>query len=206
MCPLCGRRAEDVHEGCLAALDIRLGSIPALYAELAEALEPGSSAGARVSGTRTPPLPVRLEPLSLQCRGGIVSILATWETDWRERCHLARIPARAHREQLLDSGQVLADVVEFLRTHLDWAAHRHPAIDEFATEVGDIIGACRATLGAALGHRKIGRCPADFGGRACGRVLYADPYAEVIRCDRCRTEWPRARWLLLGAALADTNA
>jgi hypothetical protein len=205
-CPLCGRRADDVHEDCLAALDSRLLLIPVLYAQLVVALEPGSSVGTRVSCTRTPPLPLSLEPLWLQCRGGLVSILGTWETDWRERLGLPLNRARAGREQVLGTGPALADIVWFLRTVLAWAVSEHPAIDEFATEVIDIIRACRATLGDVLGHMRIGRCPAQLGDRTCGRVLYADPYAASIRCDRCRTEWPRARWLLLGAAIAQGDA
>lgn len=205
-CAICRRPADDVHETCIKALDGRLQRIPGLYAELAAALEPGSSDGTRVSGTRTPPLPVRLEPLRLQCRGGIVSILATWETDWRERRGLSLNAARAYHEQLLDGRQVLTEVVGFLRAHLDWAVRQHPAVDEFAEEVADIIGACRAAIGDALGHMRIGRCPAQLGDRTCGRVLYADPYADSIRCDRCRTDWPRSRWLLLGAAIASEAA
>lgn len=205
MCPLCGRRADDVHESCLRHLDARLQRIPVLYAELAVALEPGSSAGARVSGTRTPPLPLRLEPLSLQCRGGIVSILGTWETDWRDRRGLSA-DHHADREQLLAGRRQLAHVVDFLRTHLEWAVREHPAVDEFATEVSDIVGTCRAALGDILGHMKIGRCPAQIGDRNCGRVLYADPYADGVLCDRCGSYWPRARYLLLGAAIAQGDA
>jgi hypothetical protein len=208
MCPLCGRRAEDAqpHPGCIDALDALLQQIPQLYAELAVALEPGSSAGAHVSGTRTPPLPLRLEPLSLQCRGGIVTILATWRTDWSDHRGLAADPLRAGHEQLLAGHRELAHVIRFLRAHLDWAAREHPAVDEFATEIHDITRTCRATLGDVQGHRRIGRCPAQLGERTCGRVLYADPYAASIRCDRCRTDWPRARWLLLGAAIAGEAA
>lgn len=205
MCPLCGRAGAGVHEACLGALDSRLQRIPVLYAELAVALEPGSSAGARVSGTRTLLLPLRLEPLSLQCRGGIVSILGTWESDWRDRRGLVA-DHYTDREQLLAGRAHLAHVTEFLRTHLDWAVQHHPAVDEFATEVADIVGACRAALGDVLGHMRIGRCPAQLGTRTCGRVLYADPYADSIRCDRCGAEWPRARWPFLGAAIAHGDA
>lgn len=206
VCVLCGRRAKTVHADCVEALDNRLLSIPGLYAELAIALQPGRAGGEHVSGTPTPALPLRIEPLSLLCRGGIVTILATWETDWRERRGLSERPARAGREQLLDGGRVLVDVVDFLHTHLEWAARSHPAVDEFAGEIGDIISACRLALSARSDLRVIGQCPADLGDRTCGRVLIADPYAYVIRCDRCRTEWPRPRWPLLGAKIAEPAA
>lgn len=206
ICPLCRRRGPTVHDDCLEALDGRLQSIPALYAELATALQPGSAGGERVSGSPVPRLPLRVEPLSLLCRGGIVSILGTWETDWRERRGLAANPARADREQLLDGDQILAEIVAFLRNHLDWAARSHPAADEFAGEIGDIISACRLALGVTSDFRRIGQCPARLGDRTCGRVLIADPYADVIRCDRCRTEWPKNRWPLLAVQMAEAVA
>lgn len=208
MCPLCGRRTENAqpHPSCISTVDNRLAAIPGLYAGLATALVPGSAVDMRVSGTPALPVPISLEPLSLQCRGGIVSILATWESDWRERRGFSLNPARDGHEQLLTGARVLTDVVTFLRAHLGWAVREHPAVDEFDDEVREITAACRATLGETLGHMRIGRCPAQLGERTCGRVLYADPYADSIRCERCRTDWPRARWLLLGAALAETDA
>lgn len=208
MCTLCGRPpAETTHGACLTALDGHLQRIPVLYAALHTVLEPGSSAGARVSGTRTPPAPLRVEPLSLLCRGGIVSILGTWETDWRQRRGLSTNPARADREQLLAGDQVLADIVRFLRAHLAWATAEHPAVDEFAGEVRQITAACRAALGMITDARRIGQCPAVLdNGRTCGRVLYADPYSDEIWCDRCGNHWPRNRWLMLGAAIAQGDA
>lgn len=205
-CPLCRRRAPTVHDHCFEALDKRLQSIPALYADLAIAMQPGKTGSERVSGSNGAALPLHMEPLSMQCRGGIVSILATWETDWRERRGLSVQPARAHREQLLEGGTILAEVVDFLHTHLEWAVREHPAVDEFAGEVGDIASACRMALGAKSDFELIGRCPADLDGRTCGRVLLADPYAPVIRCDRCRTEWPKARWPLLATEIAKNAA
>ena len=206
MCPLCGRRAKGVHDDCLEGLDNRLLSIPAWFAELAIALQPGSSDIEHVAAAPTAALPLHVEPLSLLCRGGIIAILATWETDWRERRGLSEQPARAGREHQLDSGRVLVDVVRFLHTHLAWAATNHPAIDEFAGEVGDIIAACRIALSVKTDHQYIGQCPADLGDRTCSRVLIADPYADVIRCDRCRTEWPRARWIWLATQIAEHAA
>lgn len=202
-CPLCKRPTEDgVHDRCRFAVDHRLEQIPGLYAALAAVLEPGRAAGARVSGSRTPPLPVRLEPLSLRGRGGIITILATWETDWRDRAGLAVIPARAGREQLLDSDQALADVIAFLRRQLGWAIAYHPAVDEFAGEVRAIVQECHRAVGALENHMRIGSCPAvDDDGRPCGRPLHADPYSDWITCDRCGATWSRDQWLMLGRAM-----
>lgn len=202
-CPLCKRPSPDgAHDRCRFAVDHRLGQIPGLYTALAAVLEPGRAAGARVSGSRTPPLPVRLEPLSLRGRGGIITILATWETDWRERRGLPPFTAHADREQLLAGEHAVDAVTMFLRAHLDWAITHHPAVDEFAGEVRDIVHECHRAIGALDNHLKIGTCPGDDNtGEPCGRKLYADPKATVIRCDHCNASWPQDKWLFLGGVM-----
>jgi hypothetical protein len=206
-CPLCRRPAEDRHARCRQAVDDRLRQIPGLYRLLAAVLEPGSATTARVSGSRTPPIPARVEPLSLRGRGGIIAILATWETDWRERRGLPPVPARAGVEQLLTGDQAVDDVSAFLRAHLDWAIDHHPAVDAFAGEVREIVDSCYQAVGARNDLMRVGRCPTvdDDSETTCGQILYADPYAHTIRCTRCNADWPRARWLILGQTLAETS-
>jgi hypothetical protein len=48
---------------------------------------------------------------------------------------------------------------------------------------------------------RIGDCPADVDGQACGAALYADPQGERIRCRKCGTTWWRGQWMLLGRIL-----
>jgi hypothetical protein len=52
---------------------------------------------------------------------------------------------------------------------------------------------------------RIGDCPAvdESDGLPCGKALYADPYADVIRCSRCRAQWERPRWMMLGQMLRE---
>ena len=203
-CPLCRRPAEQQHDRCRQALDEHLRQIPGLYRLLADVLEPGTSPSARVSGTRTPPLPARLEPLSLRGPGGITTDLATWETYWRHLRGLPPVAARAGTEQQLAGETVIDELVKFLRTHLDWAIEHDPAVDRFAEAIHHIAESCHNALGLGNDHMKLGTCPnvIDDSGTPCGRTLYADPYLDTIRCPRCHAEWPRARWLILGATLA----
>jgi len=204
ICPLCKRPVDDahVHDRCRFAVDHRLGQIPGLYAALAAVLEPGRAAGARVSGSRTPPLPVQLEPLSLRGRGGIITILATWETDWRERRGWYAIPTHANLEQTLVGDQALAGIIDWLRDQLDWAIANHPAVDEFAGEVRDIVHQCHRAIGALENHMRIGTCPAlDENGHPCNSRLYADPQADTIICRNCGADWPRDQWMILGRAM-----
>lgn len=203
-CTICQRptgpeREPIRHQRCANRLADDLRAIPGLYALMGAVLAPGSTGGnARVSGTRTAPLPVRLEPLSLRARGGIVTVMATWEADWRD----VRGYAPAERG---DSERDLAAVVLWLRAHLPWAIEAHPAVREFADEVRDVGRQCRAAAGMLPRMMQIGDCPALVDDEACGAALYAEPGAEEIRCRRCWTRWPRAHWMLLGKTLREAD-
>lgn len=203
-CTICQRptdakREAVCHESCRARLDVRLDRLPGLYVLLGAALEPGSAAGDRVSGSREAPIPVRLEPLSLRARGGIVTMLGTWEADWRIERGLSAAPERTH------DAHSLAGLVLFLRMQLEWACQSHPAIDEFAGDVHQITRSCYAALGLTSTAMQIGDCPVVLAddGEVCGRRLYADPYADVIRCTWCRAQWERPRWMMLGQMLRE---
>lgn len=195
LCPLNPERESIRHQRCAERLNALLVDIPALYVLMGDVLAPGTAGDrTRVSGTRTAPLPVRLEPLSLRARGGIVTILATWEVDWRETRQMAPAERGA-------SERDLAAIVLWLRAHLPWAIEQHAAIREFADEVRDVVRECRAAAGLLPHMMRIGTCPVDCDGQACGEKLYADPQAEEIWCRKCRTRWPRAHWMLLGRTL-----
>lgn len=204
-CPLCRRRADGPHIGCVDQLDRDLAEIPRLYAALAGVLEPGATGAPRVSGSHTPPLAASVAPLSLRGPGGLIATLATWETAIRTARRLPR-NGRAGREHQLAGDQACAVVVLGLRTHLTWATDHYPAAAELADEVREIIRTCRTVLGDLDTGMPIGRCPADLDtGRTCGRVLKAYPNATAITCDRCGTEWTRPHWPLLGATIAATR-
>jgi hypothetical protein len=193
--PLDPEREPIRHQRCAERLNAALSEISALYALMGDVLAPGTAGDrTRVSGTRTAPLPVRLEPLSLRARGGIITILATWEVDWRE----VRGMTPAQRG---NSDRDLAGIVLWLRAHLPWAIEHHPAIREFADEVRDVVRECQAAAGLLPHMMRIGTCPVDCDGQPCGERLYADPQAEEIWCRKCRTRWPRAHWMLLGRTL-----
>lgn len=198
-CTICLRPTDERepirHDRCAHRLDRSLAALPGLYALMGAVLAPGAVAGGgRVSGnTRTAPLPVRIEPLSLRASGGIVAAVATWEADWRDARGLA--PARRGSSQ-----DDLAGIVVFLRLHLPWAIEQHPAIQEFADEVSRLVHECRQAGGLLPSMTRVGECPALVGEEACGAALYADPMAEAIRC-RCGARWGRGQWMLLGRAM-----
>ncbi|NUP48995.1 MAG: hypothetical protein HOW97_17070 [Catenulispora sp.] len=202
-CTICRRPTDDRnpirHQRCAERLRADLADIPGHYALMGAVLAPGTAGGgAHVSGTRTAPLPVRLEPLSLRARGGMVTVLALWEADWRELRELT--PAMRGT-----SATDLAAIVLSLRAHLPWAIENHGAVDEFAREVRDLLHQCRAAAGLLPSMMRIGDCPAQDDDQPCGAALYADPMADVIRCRKCRTTWPRGQWMLLGKTLREVE-
>ncbi|MFG7942914.1 hypothetical protein [Streptomyces cacaoi] len=179
-CTSCGHdlwQDELGNQGCGACqrrVDRALAELVGprgLYAQLTDVLTPGTTgAGNRVSGSKNPPIPVRLAALNLQARGGVVTILQTWLVDWHD--HLGYTHPR------WDGGpqDQLDQTVARLRTLLPWAVEHHPAWAEFAGEVRQAVGACRAqvtgepparrvtvtcTCGAAL------RITLDTPGRRC---------------------------------------
>jgi hypothetical protein len=180
-CTICRRPTDDRdpirHQRCADRLRTDLADIPGLYALMGAVLAPGTAGGgAHVSGTRTAPLPVRLEPLSLRARGGIITILATWEADWRETREMT-----AAQRGIRDRD--LGAIVLWLRAHLPWAIEHHPAIQEFADEMRDVVRQCRAAAGlpsvpgdprqhsrAGLRNRAVHRwCPLGRGATPRGR-------------------------------------
>lgn len=158
-CTACGRTLlehERGHAGCgacvrtLDRLLLELAGPTGLYARLATVLQPGTvQAGGRVSGSRTAPIPCRLEPLSLSSRGGIVTILQTWLVDWHEQLHYRHPRWQGNLQQQLDQA------VSRIRILLAWAAENHEAFAEFAAELKQAVGAARAQVTGEQPARRV---------------------------------------------------
>ncbi|MFJ8016208.1 hypothetical protein [Streptomyces sp. NPDC096339] len=156
-----------------------------LYARIAADLAPGAGGnGPRVTGSRSAPVPVRLDALSLIAEGGITAILETWVADWASRGYGQ--PGTGGRLQYrLDAA------VASLRFNLDTACRQHEAIDELATEVARIHRTCLHhagdTDGPAAQLYATCRCggqlrfsfdTASAGCRGCGSLY---EHGELIR-------------------------
>lgn len=201
---------KPVCESCRVRVRRELGEIPEAYARVADNIEAAQvAAGERVSGSRTPPIPVRLDALNLIGPGseyvtGLAPIqdqigdptpvvaLERWVRDWMESGAPGQTVPQLY----------VASLVGWLLVRLDWALDQHPAIDEFASEMNQLLRTLRgvARSGRDRGER-VGHCPAELrDGSACGTRLYVDPYADHIQCGRCSSDWPRIKWLALRAA------
>jgi hypothetical protein len=116
----------------------------------------GPRSGAKVSGTTTAPVPIRIDPTDLTAavRPGSLAVHARslwpadqigylavateldfWASDWaaerRESRPDPHVPAQCH----------------WLSDRLDWACQHHVALDEFAVKVSDIYGALMSAVG-----------------------------------------------------------
>lgn len=177
---------------CQDRADTALRQLPGpdgLYAKLATALTPGSNSGiGHVSGSRTAPLPLRLEPLSLQARGGVVTILQDWLIDWHELLDWPYPRWNGDLQQQLD------DVVHRLRVNLEWAAAHHPAFDAFLAEVTSHVRQCERQITGERKERPIAvACP-------CGTTLRITISTPGARCRGCGIQYARTEVLDLPLA------
>jgi hypothetical protein len=186
---------ELTHQACRPCTDridqqLRaLAGPDGLYARLSASLHPGSrSGGPHVSGSRTPPAPLRLDPLSLAARGGVVTILQTWLIDWHD------LLGYRHPRWEGDLQQQLDQVVGRLRVLLPWAAAEHGAIAEFGTELASLVRQCRTATGGEKPPPRIGvSCP-------CGHTLRVTLDTAGIRCPACSTQYGHSEALRLPLA------
>ncbi|MGW3491959.1 hypothetical protein, partial [Streptomyces sp. NPDC001054] len=165
-CVICHRTlwADEQHRYACPPCTLRiaedLAALPGLYAQLPTVLAPGSgNGGPAVSGSRTAPLPLRLEPLSLHARGGVTATLQSWIEDWHETL--------GYQPQRWTGGlqQQCEQAVARLQLLLPWAAEEHPAIDDMAREIRELRRACERQITGEPPERRIRlACP-------CGRVL-----------------------------------
>jgi hypothetical protein len=199
LCTVCLRAlyADELgHQACRPCtdrVDLNLRSLAGpdgLYARLSGRLMPGSgSGGPSVSGSRTAPLPLRLEPLSLLARGGVVTILQTWLIDWHETLDYR------HPRWDGDLQQQCDQAVHRLRVLLPWAADAHPAFEEFARETGQLRRQCEAQV---TGEKPPMRVPV---GCPCGQTLRVTLDSPGARCPNCSTSYGHTE--LMGLPLAE---
>ena len=189
VCGCCPRRLRQDELGrqacrpCQERADVALRQLAGpdgLYARLATVLVPGrGSDGPIVSASRTAPLPLRLEPLSLQARGGVVTVLQSWQIAWHEHWGWSHPRWNGNLQQQLD------EVVHALRVNLEGAAGTHPAFTDFLQEVTSLVRQCERQITGERKERPIAvACP-------CGAVLKVTVSTPGARCYGCNTQYAR---------------
>ena len=197
-CGCCPRQLRQDELGrqacrpCQDRADVALRQLAGpggLYAKLGTVLVPGRGSDvAHVSGSRSAPVPLRLEPLSLQARGGVVTVLQDWLVDWHEHLDWRHPRWQGNLQQQCDG------VVYALRVNLDWAAAHYPAFADFLHEVTSLVRQCERQITGERKERPIAvACP-------CGAVLKVTVSTPGARCRGCNTQYARTEILDLPLA------
>ncbi len=195
VCTVCRRDLFDDEwdryccRPCQQHIDADLASLPGpplwqngrlvsgLFAALPQELEPGArSAGPRVSGSKTAPIPARIGPLNDSANGGLVNDLEEWVKDWAARGYATRCDA-VRPQYRLDQA------VATLRFHLDTAVRQHEAINIFAEEVREIRGTCEGMIiGARPPKPLTAACH-------CGTIIRFNLNTHIRHCKGCGQDY-----------------
>lgn len=160
---------------CQRRTDQHLAELPHLAQLLTHLLEPAARRTTPRHATHTsPPAPCNLDVLDLLGPGGIPAVTSSWVRDWCD--HLGWQPPTPHTDPLTQN-------VAFLRTNLPWAAERHHAIGDFATEIRDLRDRILDILEPEQRARTVGTCP------GCAHPLRYRPGNTTVRCSGCGSRW-----------------
>lgn len=198
-CVICGSLLYADELGRFACLlcqkrGMRLvRAMPGYYRQLGALLEPGGSRGeGRVTGSKSAPLPCSETILNLRARGGLVTILATWEDAVRDELGFTTATFRGDMEQTLDG------VVAFLANNAPWIYARFAAVDDYHQELQQMHGRASVLVTGEKPERPVVvQCP-------CGGRLRITLSTPGRRCQGCGEQygWQELR----GLPLAERSA
>ncbi|MGA4875844.1 hypothetical protein [Streptomyces lydicamycinicus] len=188
-----GRQACRPCEGKTAK---RLAELPRLFQQLntnASLMRGARKVGAATSGSRTPPIPPRLEVLSLVAAGGVATRLRDIEDAWRAALGWTIAPWRG------SPAESVPEHTKFLTNNLPWACDAYDSIDQDIDDIRRLHAECTAALTGERrpGRVNIGLCPItdEETGAVCGTQLTASAGSPRIQCGNCGSAWPdMAAW------------
>lgn len=200
-CALCRRNAtRSLCDNCWEYAIERLKAFPAQYNQLEGVMLPGRGNNERVGGSKTPPIPVRIETLHLRT-GGISKPLLAHESVIRAEQRHTRITFRG------DEHNRIKLCCEYLVAQTDYIIKQYVDVDKLAKDIDSIS----KQIGTVLGYRSdlitIGTCPSlSDKGETCGNKLQINPATLTnfgdIKCRACGTVWSSEKWRLLGQVLS----
>jgi hypothetical protein len=198
-CANCRRSSErTICESCWHFAVEQLKVFPKRYHELEDELLPSNGAqGERVSGSKTPPLPLRIETLHLRT-GGISTPLIKHEIEMRKTRQETRITWR---------GEEINRITMTCEYHIkreQWSFTEYGDVADLATTIISISNKINFVLGHKSEDIVIGSCPTiDEDGKPCNAKLKVNPQMRTttITCRVCDTTWDSTQWRLLGKML-----
>ncbi|MFJ9633795.1 hypothetical protein ACIRU8_39485 [Streptomyces sp. NPDC101175] len=204
--PRCNRRlwvAEADRWACRPCEDAtaaRIRELPALFARLdttAALMKGARRASSGSPGTRTAPIPPRLDVLNVVGPGGAVARLSAIEDAWRQTLGWTVAPWRG------SPAQAMPGLVAFLRDNLLWACSSYEPVGQDIDDLRRLHGECTALVNDERrpGRVQIGSCPVRVGDGVCWQPLTARADSHRVHCATCGGRWETlAEWRELRAA------
>jgi hypothetical protein len=204
--PRCGRQLWVAEHGryacrpCEDATAQRITELPGLFRQLdttAMLMRGARRPGGSTSGSKTPPIPPRLEVLSLVGPGGIAARLGAIEDSWRAALGWTIAPWRG------SPTQAVPHLVGFLTNNLLWACSSYESVGQDIDELRKLHAECTALASGEKrpGRVQIGYCPTPVGDGHCGAQLTASTGSHRVHCHACGARWDGlGEWRELRAA------
>ncbi|HEY6117132.1 MAG TPA: hypothetical protein VI172_14365, partial [Candidatus Dormibacteraeota bacterium] len=192
--PRCNRQlwvAEATRWACRPCEDVtaaRIAELPDLFRRLdstAALMKGASRVSSGSSGTRTAPIPPRLDVLNLVGPGGVAARLSAIEDAWRQTLGWTVAPWRG------SPAQAVPEIVKFLANNLLWACSSYEEVGQDIDDLRRLHSECQSI---ADGDRKpgrvqIGNCPVRVGDDLCWAPLTARADSHRVRCGNCGARW-----------------
>ncbi|WP_405536912.1 hypothetical protein [Streptomyces antimycoticus] len=205
--PVCGACSRELWESeagrqtcrlCETRTSERLRELGALYEQIntsAALMRGARRGGAPTSGSRTPPIPPRLEVLSLAANGGAATRLQAIEDSWRQALgwglELRRNDLHVFASWRSDPRRDVPARIRFLINNLPWACDDYDSVGQDIEEIRRLHAECKQALShdRKPGRVNVGHCPIQIDGETCGAQLTATAANSHIRCGNCGTQW-----------------
>lgn len=178
----------------------KLVQFPAKYKQLGNEMLPSQGYGERVGGSKTPPIPVRLEALHLRT-GGISKPLMAHERTIRIEQKHTKITFRGEEHHRIEL------TCKYLTAQHEYIFKHYSEVGKLAVDIEAISKQINTVLGYRSDLMTIGTCPSvDEKGETCGNKLQINPATLTsfgdIKCRACGTIWTSEKWRLLGRVLS----
>ena len=165
---------------------------------------PTQGHGERVGGSKTPPIPVRVETLHLRT-GGISKPLTAHEQKIRTEQQHTRVTFRG------EEFNRIKITCRYLTAQAEWIFTSYEEIGKLAADIDFINKQINTVLGYRSELLTIGTCPSvDDKGETCGNKLQVNPTTLTsfgdIKCRACGAIWSSEKWRLLGRVLSANSA
>jgi DNA-directed RNA polymerase subunit RPC12/RpoP len=185
---------------CEEKTSVRIAELPALFRQLdttAALMRGARRPGGGSSGSKTPPIPPRLEVLALVGPGGVAARLAAIEDAWRKSLGWTVAPWRG------SPAQAVPQHATFLANNLPWACDAYESVGQDIDDLRRLHGECAAIVNDERrpGRVQIGACPGRYDDGLCGQPLTASAASHRVRCGNCGSRWETlGEWRELRAA------